>query len=121
MRNIQALSLSQLSPLRFGEIERRRQLALRYPRYAFSSVRSIYLFFDLDLHLPNRNSDAFQEYAGRDIWGNRKIKLFDTTFWEKLSKDPDRYRDGFMKKNNLLECDFAVIPMFKLYRRPFFL
>ena len=41
-------------------------------------------------------------------------KLMDTTFWEKLSQDPGRYRDGFMKKNNLLECDFAVMPMFKL-------
>jgi hypothetical protein len=48
----------------------------------------------------------------RNIWGNRKIKLLDTTFWQTLTDDPARYRDGFRDKNNLLECDFAVIPMF---------
>jgi hypothetical protein len=60
------------------------------------------------------NRDCFQDCAQQNIWGNRKIKLLDTTFWQQLSQDPDRYRDGFRKKNNLLEYDFVVMPMFDM-------
>jgi hypothetical protein len=36
----------------------------------------------------------------------------DTSVWQTLTKDSNRYRDGFKKKNDILDCDFAVIPMF---------
>jgi hypothetical protein len=84
-------------------------MALRYTSDLLSPVSSF------SLNKPYRSDqsrDCFQDCVQRNVWGNRRIKLLDTTFWEQLAKDPDRYRDGFRKKNNLLECDFAVMPMF---------
>lgn len=68
----------------------------------------------LGLYPSDRNRDSFRDCLKRNVWGDRKIILLDTTFWEMLTNDPDKYSDGFMKKNNLIEHDYAVMPMFKL-------
>jgi hypothetical protein len=85
-------------------------MAIRFTRHSLSFVSS---FDFLKFYPSNDHRDCFQDCARRNIWGGRKIILMDTTFWDKLTTHPDRYRDGFKEKNNLLDCDFAVIPMFK--------
>jgi hypothetical protein len=77
-----------------------------------SSVRAFLIFyFSFEIIIVR---DCYRDCASRNLWGNLRIKLFDTTFWQKMSQEPDRYRDGWMTKNNLLECDFAVLPIFEL-------
>ena len=72
----------------------------------------VFFFSPLVPHISKHISDCFRDCTRRKIWGNKKIKLLDTMFWQQLSKDPDLYKDGYRRKNNLLECDFAVMPMF---------
>lgn len=76
------------------------------------ALLSVYLFYQCYNHLKSKR-DCFRCCASRNIWGNLKIKLFDTSIWEMLSNEPEKYFDRFMAKNNFMECDFAVIPMFE--------
>jgi len=50
-----------------------------------------------------------------NIWGNNVIRLLDTTFWTSLSTKPKKFNKKFRERVNLLECDYAVMPMFSLY------
>ena len=64
----------------------------------------------------SENSNSFWECSQCSIWGNLKIKLLDTSFWPMLASKPEQYRGRFLTKNSLLDCDFAVIPMFQGWR-----
>ena len=75
-------------------------------------VRLVSLFILFYLHVKC-NRDSFLQCASRNIWGNLRIKLFDTSLWNMLSNNPGRYHGRFLEKNNFLDCDFAIIPMFK--------
>ena len=45
----------------------------------------------------------------KNVWGEAKVKLLDTTFWESLSKIPSKYVEKQCKKLGLLECDYAHV------------
>jgi hypothetical protein len=63
------------------------------------------------MYHSNLSRDGFKECSGRNIW-TQKIQLLDTTFWQQLTLDPTKYKDGFKRKNNLMAFDFSVIPMY---------
>jgi hypothetical protein len=63
--------------------------------------------------LSKFNSHWFQDCAQQNLWGNLKIHLFDTRFWSLLSKEPEKFIERFRTKVNLLEYDFAIMPMFE--------
>jgi hypothetical protein len=85
-------------------------MAIRYTCDPRSSVRSSSFYKS---YLSKQNRDCFQDCVERNIWGKQKIKLLDTTFWETLTKDSGRYKGKFRKNNDILDCDFAVMPMFE--------
>ena len=87
-------------------------MALRYTRHSFGLLFVFFFFSPLVPHISKHISDCFCDCTRRKIWGNKKIKLLDTMFWQQLFKDPDLCKKGYQRKNNLLECDFAVMPMF---------
>jgi hypothetical protein len=59
--------------------------------------------------------DSFHDCAHRNIWGNMKIQLLDTTFWPHLTEDPERFGERYRTRVNLLEYDFVVMPIFEAY------
>lgn len=69
----------------------------------------------LVLCLSEWNRECFRECLKKNVWGTDKIQLLDTTFWSRLSLDPERFVERFRRKVNLLECDFVVMPMFEMY------
>ena len=79
-------------------------------------ISCMFFFYNIyDIH-HSKNSDSFRECSQHNIWGNLKIKLLDTSFWPMLASKPEQYRGRFLTKNSLLDCDFAVIPMFQGWR-----
>jgi hypothetical protein len=42
-----------------------------------------------------------------------KIQLLDTSFWSRLSEDPEKYGDRFRQNVNILQSDYVVMPMFE--------
>jgi hypothetical protein len=71
----------------------------------------LFLLTGMLFTLTELNRDCHQDCLRRNIWGNLKIKLLDPTFWQCLSKTPEKYGDRFQKKLNLLDFDFAVMPI----------
>ena len=79
-------------------------------------ISCMFFFYNFyDIH-HSENSNPFWECSQHNIWGNLKIKLLDTSFWRMLASKPKRYRGRFLTKNSLLDCDFAIIPMFQGWR-----
>jgi hypothetical protein len=58
--------------------------------------------------------DSYLKNSSKNIWGNLKITLLDTTFWPTMSNDPNKYHDRYRAKVDLLSHDFVVMPMFGL-------
>jgi hypothetical protein len=79
--------------------------------FTFDPCSSVGSFFLIQMCRSNLCSDCFLDCSRRNIWGDRIIKLLDTMFWEQLTSKPDKYKENFKKKNDLIACDFAVIPM----------
>jgi hypothetical protein len=79
--------------------------------FTFNSRSSVCSSFFFQMYQSNLCRDCFLDRLQSNIWGNRIIKLMDTTFWQQLTSDPGKYKEGFKKKNNLMACDFAVIPI----------
>lgn len=63
------------------------------------------------LHL-NVHRHFYSDFLKRNVWGEVKVELLDTTFWESLSRNPSKYSEKQRKKQGLVECDFAIMPMF---------
>ena len=59
--------------------------------------------------------DCYQDCDKSHVWGSATIKLLDTSFWQKLTENPDDFHERYRRKLNLLEYDFVVMPMFKGY------
>lgn len=79
-----------------------------------SHVTLVLLFvpFSVVVSLSKWNSDWFRNCFSKNVWGNLKIHLLDTTFWTQLSVEPERYGERFRTKLGLLEYDYVVMPMF---------
>lgn len=56
--------------------------------------------------------DSYRKYGSKNIWGKLQIRVLDTTFWQKLSVDPEQYHSRVRAKIDLVSCDFAVMPIF---------
>jgi hypothetical protein len=90
-------------------------MALRFTCDFHASVSSIpffYLFFNYSY---DNNSHSFRDCAGRNIWGNMKIKLMDTMFWQQMTEDLEKYHERYRMKQNLVEYDLVVLPMYGGY------
>ena len=107
LQNFQAFSLYDLESLKDKKAwltDSHVTLALLYVPLSFSAVNLINSF------MPIR--DSYQKCSNRHNWGNVRIKLVDTRFWEKLSMEPDAYNPKWRSKENLVGYDFVVMPMF---------
>lgn len=70
-----------------------------------------YVPLQLLVSLSELNRHWFEHYSSQNIWGKLKIVVLDTSFWTLNSKEPERYREGYRKKLNIMEYDFVVMPM----------
>jgi hypothetical protein len=69
------------------------------------------LFSTSEVHLTTPR-DCFCDVSIANVRGNLNIELLDTTFWQRLHENPEKYGEKQRKRENLLERDFAVMPMF---------
>jgi hypothetical protein len=102
--HFQSIDLERLKSDRGWLSDAHVTLGLRYDLF----------FFVISLSELYHGRDCFQDCESRGIWGKTKIKLLDTLFWQKLSKDPEQYHERCRSKVNLLDCDYAVIPIFEM-------
>ena len=70
------------------------------------------LIFKFNIILKS-NRDSFKDCQGKNVWGGMKIQLLDTVFWSSLSVNPEKYKKKYRNRVKLLECDFAVMPMYQ--------
>lgn len=56
--------------------------------------------------------DSYRKYSSKNIWGTLRIRVLDTTFWQKLLVNPEQYHSRVRAKIDLVSCDFAVMPIF---------
>lgn len=70
-------------------------------------------FCSVNLNGPVHGTrDSYQQHSKQNDWGNLKITLLDTSFWPKMSVEPDAYRERYRAKVDLVGYDFVVMPMF---------
>jgi hypothetical protein len=70
-----------------------------------------YVLVYLPVSLSELSRHWFSSYSSKNIWGNLKIKLLDSTFWALITKEPYKFNKKFRDKYKLLEYDFVVVPM----------
>ena len=73
----------------------------------------MFVLFFCSVSISMIHRDSFHDCTRRNIWGNMKIQLLDTTFWPHLTEDIERFVERYRTRVNLLEYDFVVMPIFE--------